>query len=54
LIVALQENHRALAELPLKAVGIELGLLLTDPGIASRALGFHEAERLRQAIPDRQ
>ena len=45
------ENHRALAELLLKAVRIELGLLLTDPGIASRPFSFHEAERFAVITP---
>ena len=43
------ENDRPLAILVLKAVGIELCLLLTDPRVAARAFGFDERQRLAVA-----
>jgi hypothetical protein len=45
------EDHRALAKLPLQAVGIELGLLLALPGVALGALGFHHCKRLAVLTP---
>ena len=46
------EDHRPLAELLLQAVGIELGLLLADAGIAPCALGLDQAERLAVIAPE--
>ena len=40
------EDQRALTELALKTVRVQLGLLLTDARIAPRALGLHEPEWL--------
>ncbi len=45
------EDHRALAKLPLQAVGIELGLLLALPGVALGAFGFHHRQRLAILTP---
>jgi hypothetical protein len=45
------EDHRPLAELPLQAVGVELGLLLSDARVAARALGLHQRERLAVVAP---
>src|SRR5450759_4687405 len=40
------EDERALTELPLETVGVELGLLLPDARVASGALGFDESSGL--------
>src|SRR5690606_26507506 len=45
------EDDWALTELTLEAIGIELCLLLADAGIAARALGFDEPERLAVIAP---
>ncbi len=45
------EDQRALAELALQAVRIELGLLLTDAGIAPGAFGLDQSQRLAVVAP---
>ena len=39
-------------ELALQAIGIEFGLLLADAGVAARALGLDETERLSVVAPE--
>ena len=46
------EDQRALAELALQAVGVELGLLLADACIAPRALGLDQPQRLAVVAPE--
>ena len=45
------EDDRALAVLGFQAVGIELGLLLPDPGVLRGALGFNQRQRLAVIAP---
>ena len=45
------EDGRPLSELPLQAIGVELGLLLTNARIATRALGLHQPQRLAVVSP---
>ena len=45
------ENHRALAETRLKAIGIELGLLLAYPRVLAGALGLDQPQRLSVRTP---
>ena len=39
-------------KLALQAIGVEFGLLLADPGVAPRALGLDEPERLTVVAPE--
>jgi len=45
------ENHRPLAELPLKAIGVQLGLVLAHARITARALGFDQPQRFSVVAP---
>jgi len=46
------EDQRPLAELPLQAIGVELGLLLADARIAPSALGFDESQWSAVVAPE--
>ena len=46
------ENHRPLTELLFEAIGVELGLPLTDARVTAGALCFYEAERLAVVTPE--
>ena len=45
-------DDRPLPKLALQAIGVELGLLLADAGVAPRALGLDEPERLAVVAPE--
>ena len=52
LVAVRVEDDRPLPELALQAIGVELGLLLPDAGVAPRALGLDEPERLAVVAPE--
>ena len=46
------KDDRPLPELAFQAIGVELGLLLPDAGVAPRALGLDQPERLAVVAPE--
>lgn len=46
------EDHRSLANLPLQAIGLELGLLLPLARVAARALGFDQLQGPAVVAPE--